>query len=562
MIQRRFLTSTQTSLDLLKGLVSKNLTPPDSAGLDLSVYRDNPVGFGVDILGETFTDDVAELMNSVRDNVVTIGKSANATGKTHAAARLAIWFYKVHLQSRVYCAAAPPEDNLRNLLWAEVDACVHRNPQLFAFDRVTDLRIARTKQSFITGVTIPVSGRPKEREARFSGKHAPQMLFIIDEGDAVPNEVYTGIESCISGGQIVRVVILVNPRREAGPVYQKERDGEANVVVLSAFNHPNVATGDDSKFPGAVTRETTVRRINKWSRPIVDGERVQDAEAFEVPPELAGYVAHNESGKPYPPLAPGRRKITSPELSYMVLARYPSQAADQLISTTEINAARSRFDLYQAEYGDAPPEAVYPTQGLDVAELGGDQNASCLRYGDYVAPLEAWSGVNLPETERRAAELHRRKRCAVTFVDGTGVGAGVAPHINEILDEFYAPPRKRPAGDEGAYSVKVAESPEANVEEGEFEQKRDELYWRMRLWFKTGNAMIPPNERLVQALRIPTYSKTARRMRIKIMDKPTMIELLGYSPDEMESLMLTFYNDRVEQEAANGPLARVLKRRF
>ena len=51
-------------------------------------YRDDPVGFGEEVLGDDYTEDVKEVMLSVRDNIVTIAKSANAVGKTHGAARM------------------------------------------------------------------------------------------------------------------------------------------------------------------------------------------------------------------------------------------------------------------------------------------------------------------------------------------------------------------------------------------------------------------------------------------------------------------------------------------
>ena len=68
---------------------------------DFSHYQANPVSFGEEVLKESFTDDVKALMNSVRDYPITIAKSANATGKTHGAARVAVWFYKVFPESQV-----------------------------------------------------------------------------------------------------------------------------------------------------------------------------------------------------------------------------------------------------------------------------------------------------------------------------------------------------------------------------------------------------------------------------------------------------------------------------
>ena len=179
-------------------------------------YKTDPIGFGENILHDQYTDDVKTLIQSVKDYPITIAKSANATGKTHAAARIAIWYYKTYQDAQVYTAAAPPEENLKKLLWGEIGSIVHRYPELFSDDTVTNLNIMRHAQSYITGVTIPSSGTPAQREAKFSGKHAPHLLFIIDEGDAVPDEVYRGIESCMSGGD-ARLLVLFNPREQIGP---------------------------------------------------------------------------------------------------------------------------------------------------------------------------------------------------------------------------------------------------------------------------------------------------------------------------------------------------------
>ena len=260
----------------------------DSQVERFSKYQTDPVGFGEEILGERFTDDVKAMMESVRDNIITLARSANAVGKTHGAARVAIWFYKCFGNCQVYTAAAPPESNLRNLLWGEIGNIIEKHPDLFKRDEVKNLHVSRSAQSFLTGVTIPTSGSEAQREAKFSGKHSPNLLFVVDEGDAVPDEVFRGIESCMSGGH-ARLLIMLNPRAEAGEAYRMSRDRKAKVVSLSAFNHPNVVEGRDV-IPGAVTRETTVRRINQWCRPLAEGEPV-DGECFELPKFLEGAVA-------------------------------------------------------------------------------------------------------------------------------------------------------------------------------------------------------------------------------------------------------------------------------
>lgn len=498
-------------------------------------YQDNPVGFIRDILGvEVIPSDIMSVCNSVRDNPVTIARSGNGTGKTHIAAHLAIWFWACFPGAQVFTTAPPPESNLKNLLWGKIGEIIENSPAVFSGCRTSmfKMRIARSSAEFVSGVLIPNSGTSEQRIARFSGKHAPHLMFIVDEGDAVPQEVYTGIESCMSGGY-TRLLILFNPRSKIGPVWRKERDRQANVVELTAFSHPNVIEGQEI-VPGAVDRETTVRRINEWSRPLAVGED-PDAQCFDVPTFLAGCTAKSQDGqRQYPPLLPGTRKITDQALNYMVLARYPAQGSQQLISEEDIAKARSRWDAYVAVHGEKPPVGVKGVMAQDVSEFGDDSNANCRRYGGYVSRFQTWSGVDTEVTSDRAARIYLEGDIENVFVDGTGVGAGVAPSMIRKVRKANpkAPVRK-------IESVKVASASTYATELGEFGVLRDQLWWSVREWLRTDpGAMLPPDEELLEELLVATYEVVGKN--IKIMDKPTMRKMLGRSPDRADSLCLTF----------------------
>jgi phage terminase large subunit len=488
----------------------------------LRQYQDDPVSFIQNELGSTLTAEQREVCDSVRDYETTIVKSANAVGKTYDAAHIAVWFYKCFPDSQVYTAAAPPESNLKRLLWGEIGRIVGEQPKLFADDTVNVLHIARNEWSFITGVTIPASGTEQQREAKFSGKHAPNLLFIIDEGDAVPDEVYRGIDACMSGGR-ARLLVMFNPRNESGPVYRKERDHQGNVISLSAFHHPNVITGQE-QIRGAVTREKTVKRINEWSRPLQKDEKA-DSESFEVPAYLVGVTAKGSNGNSYLPLAAGVRRITDPALSYMVLGQYPAQSETQLISRAWISAARARWDVYLTQFGERAPANAQAIHGQDVAEFGADENVACFRYGGWVAPFITWSGIDTLQTGERAADLARVHKPLWSNVDATGVGAGVAPVMM----------RKGCR----AHRIMVASSPTIRTEQGEFNILRDQIWWAMREWLRTDpGAMLPPDERLCEELATPTYS--VDRGKIRVMTKDVIKELLRHSPDRADSLALTF----------------------
>ena len=485
-------------------------------------YQDDPVGFAENVLGETLTEDVKTLMESVRDQQVTIAQSANATGKTHAAARIAVWWFKVFPECQIYTAAAPPESNLKKLLWGEIGGTIEKHPDLFKSDTKTSLHVSRSAQNFLTGVTIPMAGTGSQREAKFSGKHSPHLLFILDEGDAIPDEVYKGIESCMSGGH-ARLLVMFNPRAEVGEAYRMIRDRRANVVKLSAFNHPNVVSGRD-EIPGAVTRETTIRRINEWCRPLADNEPF-DSECYEIPTFLEGLTARSQSGLEYAPLRAGTYKIMEPAFSYMVLGWYPAQGNTQLISREWINKARSRWDAYVLEHGETPPEYTSAIMGLDVGEYGSDANCACFRYGGFVERLITWNGVDTVFTGDRAISEYKGRNVSIAKVDGTGVGAGVAPHM--VRNSC------------SASSVKVASSPTQSSELGEFQILRDQLWWSCREWLRTDSgAMLPPDEMLVEELATPTYEVTNGKVRV--MKKDVMRDLLKRSPDRADALCLTF----------------------
>lgn len=291
-----------------------------------AAYADRPAEFGREVLLERYTEDVQRVMESVRDYAVTVAISANAVGKTHAAAAIATWWYSVHADAQVNLLAAPPIGNLETKLWGELGERVIRHPDVFKESRPTYLRIQRGPKQFIQGITIPQQGTEAQRQASVAGAHEGHLLYCVDEGDNVPVPIYHGIESCMSGGTS-RLLIMFNPREEGGYVWELIQSGRANVVHLSAFNHPNVITGVD-EFRGAVTREVTVKRINEWTRLLESGE-MPDGECFEVPDFLVGEAALSDAGLPYPPLAPGYRRIEDARFAYMVLGQYSTKGSQR-----------------------------------------------------------------------------------------------------------------------------------------------------------------------------------------------------------------------------------------
>lgn len=489
---------------------------------DYTEYQDDPVGFIETEMGISLTDDIKILAESVRDNQITVARSATGTGKSHGAAAIAIWFYKSFEDSRVYTVANPFEN--QKILWSEIGTMAAIEG-LFVGDKMKTMEISRSDKDFITALTVPTTGTDEEKEGKFSGKHHRNMLFIVDEGDTVPDFAYRGIDGCMSGGH-VRMLILFNPRFKSGAPYRLERDKAANIIHLSAFNHPNVISGEDL-IPGAVDREKTVQRINEWCRPVAKGEK-DSISQFELPGFLEGAVARkNGTNVQYLPLRPGKYHIEEPCFHYMVLGEYSPQSEKQLISEEWINNARSRWDLYVAQNGETPPAGVRPIQGGDVGEYGTDKSVSCLRYGGWVPKMTWWQGQDPDLSRIRFAEIHRDNKCLRSYIDATGVGAGVAEGMSR--NGCVALP------------IKSRSKPTKKSELGEFEMLRDQLAWEVREWLRLDpGAMLPPDELLVEELLTLQYWYHTRSGKIVVTSSDMMREMLKRSMDRTFALMCTF----------------------
>lgn len=537
-IERPWLPSARPLGDSWLQTLANELEPPEQES-PYARFQDDPVGFSREVLGTDATSGQRAILESVRDHRVTVVQSANGVGKTFIAADCALWFSKAFTPAHVQLVAAPPLENLEKLLWGEVSVRFRDHAELLPGrrtreQRVTHLLVQWSSEHWLRGRAIPQSARPESREARFGGVHGPHQLFIFDEGDAVPPEIYRATDSCMSG-QHERLLILFNPRYPAGPVWNMIRNGQANVITLSAFDHPNVVTGQD-RIPGAVSRARVVERISKWSRPLVEGED-QDESTFAVPDFLDGCFATRPDGLAYPPLVGGQaRKITDPQLAYMVLGRFPTAMANALIDKAWLNAARARWILRRELHGDRPPEGIRPRTGQDVAEMGDDLNALCDRYGGWVANIETWAKVDVLESARRGVGHARAVKPEFHFVDANGVGAGVVPVM-------------RAKGIRQAVPVKTQKAPTRQPEDlgGEFKIYRDQLCWALREWLRLDpTAMLPDDDELEDDLLSLTYE--VKGGQVRVLPKDEIKKLLLRSPDKGDSLILTFAEPDPEED--------------
>lgn len=197
-----------------------------------------------------------------------------------------------------------------------------------------------------------------------------------------------------------------------------------------------------------------------------------------------------------------------------VFGKFPPSSFNALIGPEELQQAVKR------RYRD-PDFAQHPRiLGIDVARFGDDSSIIFPRQG-----LQAFNPIqyrNISGTE--GAEITARKinewEVDGTFIDNTG-GFG-ASWIDNLLRLGKSP-----------IGIHFSES----ATNSQFFNKRAEMAFAVVDWIKRGGA-IPDCQELIQALSQTTY--TFKGESLLLEPKEDVKSKLGYSPDHLDALMLTF----------------------
>ena len=196
-----------------------------------------------------------------------------------------------------------------------------------------------------------------------------------------------------------------------------------------------------------------------------------------------------------------------------VLGQFPKTATRQLISTDAVEKAMK----FQAEGFEMLPKLM----GVDVARFGENSSTICIRQGRKVSEIEVLPKMDLMQTAHHVAEVINRERPLQTFVDGSGIGAGVVDRLRQLN-----------------YSVADINGGNQSLNP-RFLNKRAEMWWTGKEYIEGGGAELPKDSRLAEELTSTEYDYTDKG-RIRLERKSDIQDKYGFSPDRADALMLTF----------------------
>ena len=460
----------------------------------LDSYRDDPVGFVEEVLGDAPYAKQREMLEAVVHNRRVSVVGANGSGKDWAAARAVLWWIATRPRATVV-VTGPTQRQVEEIVWRELRGA-YKASRIPLGGRVSGSHWNIDDDRFAIGFS---TNRPENLQ----GFHSPELLVVVTEAHAVPQGHMEALKRLIparmllTGNAFSRDGEFFDSHHTKGHLYTR--------VAISAFDTPNF-TGENGGIPGTPTEEDVEERKLDWGEdhPLYQGS---------------------------------------------VLARFPDMLDDSLIGRTVIEQAVERREQYYGTAGDGgapvvPAEAgtsqplgggtVVPAKagtsqpsaprrlGVDVARFGSDKTALCVRQGWLVESLRSFERIDTMRTAGEALTLVSEQDIPAVFVDEGGLGAGVVDRLRELGAPVYGV----------QFGGKAPQS-------GRFVNMRAEIFWELRRLFNEGLVAIPRDEELISQLLGLRYDVTSAG-QVKMESKSSLRRRGLRSPDKADALALAF----------------------
>ena len=326
-----------------------------------------------------------ELLQSIADNKFTACRACHEVGKSFAMAVAILSWVDTFGHDAFVVFTAPT--------YPQVDAIIGRELR----DMVTNLRLEHIEVMASNEIKYKGSMRGYGRKpadhnpAGLSGLHARRPFVVIDEGCAVPKNLFVGANT-IAGHKNARVCTIGNPDNPVSHFRTLFEPGTKwHNIKIDAYSSPNF-TGE--------------RGPEIWEEVLIEPETVEEWK--------------KEWGE------------NSPLFTSKVKAEFPTS---------------SEFSVYDYQLIlDAFDETVRDSRAkcltLDVASSGSDEAiAYAIRANGHVTEEFAESKSDLMALADRAAMWWRGNRNAVVIVDANGLGEGVYSRLRQLkvrVKPFYA----------------------------------------------------------------------------------------------------------------------------
>ena len=496
---------------------------PKHTPIDLSPYRDDPLGFVKDILADSGTpyakqEELFNALVSDKRRVSVVG--CNSSGKDWAAARAILWWIETRPKAKVI-VTGPTLRQVKEIVWKELRAAhAAAKHRLAGKVRVGEYDAGPDR----VGLCITSNS-----QHNLQGFHSPELMVIVTEAQGVKQPYFEALKRL----NPKKMLLLGNPLSLTGEFYDSHH-GKSPLyerVSISAYDSPNVIEGRLDALPGLVTPEDIEEHRLDWGAdsPLyiasVLGQfpaALEDSLTSRVHVDAAIQRWRRESDAPSAgdlgtplPSAGGERERSDARGGEGPASRRADPLPNPLPQTGE-----GTIPLIPPS--DGPHLNMPWRMGVDVARFGNDKSVICLRRGDRVERIISFERKDTMRLADEVREIAETLRIPAVFVDETGVGGGVVDRLKQL--------RVPVIGVEGG-----GRAPRP----AQFADMRAEVFWEVARRLREGQMSLPPDDELAGQLLAQRYDISSAG-RIHLESKATLRRQGVPSPDKADALALAF----------------------
>lgn len=311
-------------------------------------------------------------------------KACKGPGKSCVLAWIAWWYLVTHPHCKVIAISITAE-NLADGLWAEMATWFMESKMLQSLFTYRKKSITYNKYPdtwFMAARSFSKSSTESQQANTLAGKHAKNMLFVLDETGDMPVAVLAAAEAALANEGDQKIAIAGNPTSLSGMLYHVYKNEPHLWEIIEISSAP-----DDPMRTTRVTLEYAQGEIDRWG--------------WDHP-----YVLVNIRGL-FPPKS--FNTLLGPD---QVWASVNRQIKDSAFSFAE-----KRIGLDVAGFGD-DNNCLFARQGLAAFPPVLMKNATPTQLGTQVM-------TSINKWQQHPAELIK------VFIDDTGGwGSGVTDYLN------------------------------------------------------------------------------------------------------------------------------------
>ena len=309
--------------------------------------------------------DILRAVDSEARRISVVG--CNSSGKDWTAARVVLWWVHRHSPAKAV-VTGPTLRQVEDIVWNEVRSA-HGKAAESLPGRMMRSRYEIDEQTFAIGYT---SNSP----FKILGFHSPNLLAVVTEAHAVPNEYFHAIRRLNPS----KVLVTGNPFRSHGAFYDSHHRHRHlwETIQIGAEDTPNIKEGRTA-IPGMLTVQDMEDRKQEW------GE------------DSALYIGS-------------------------VLGQFPENLDDVVVP---LNAARAAVERVLEPEGEV-------IVACDVARKGHDHTVVMRRQGGVARIVRRVRGYDTMEVAGILKSYCDEHRVNVVVIDDVGVGGGVTDRLREV----------------------------------------------------------------------------------------------------------------------------------